>query len=187
MLGILVAISLPALVGYIGKAQDKQYSMGARGAAQAVRSVLDEAYAKGELSTDSIISDYIQDGAIGWETKVFSVFELSFRATYNDYTYCCAASALMGKTYPTTYSDPGYWYYYLVGSNTSATTAINADGFYYCFYPNGDNIGDDPTIVVTYRMQRIESATQSNDIIRAMRTSPLYNANADYEIYHFLS
>jgi prepilin-type N-terminal cleavage/methylation domain-containing protein len=48
MLGILAAIAIPALTGYIAKSEDKQWEMRARDYNIAVHAVLDEAYAIGK-------------------------------------------------------------------------------------------------------------------------------------------
>ncbi|MDR3137129.1 MAG: type II secretion system GspH family protein [Coriobacteriales bacterium] len=185
ILGILLAIAIPALTGYIAKAQDKQYLMDARDATQAFLTILDEAHAKGELSTSSALSNYIKDGA-GNATKIFGMYTISNYATGDWYTYPRAASALMGKSFPAgnqPFRSPGYWACDPIGSSFS--TALDADGFLYRLYPDGKKT-DAPCIMVTYRMQRVDNAASESDIETAMRDANLYRANAGYELYHFV-
>jgi type II secretory pathway pseudopilin PulG len=185
ILGILLAIAIPALTGYIAKAQDEQYKMDARDAKQAVRTVLDEAYAKGELNSPPGHSDlpaYIQNGESGFATKNFQLQLLSLYAAGEALDYHHATSDLMGKTYPPSFMDRGTWDFYLVGPTSS--TALSADGFVYIFYPDGDFGG--PVITVTYRVQRVAGATMDGDILAALYASPLYSAEAGYEVYHLV-
>ncbi|MDR3137092.1 MAG: type II secretion system GspH family protein [Coriobacteriales bacterium] len=183
ILGILLAIAIPALTGYIDKAQDKQYIVDARNSIAAVRSVLDDAYAKGELTSSPahpVISHYVQNGE-GWATKMFDVFDISTYATGAQYSYFQNASALMGTSFKVSPSNPGWWIYHPVGSQDS--TAMDADGFLYGMLPDGKKPGA-PSIVVTYRMQRVDAVTTSSDIALAMYSADLYRADAGYEIYH---
>jgi hypothetical protein len=151
----------------------------------AVRTVLDEAYAKGELTSSPAhpaISDYVQNGESGFATKCFLGLQIAHHSQGPlDAIYERAAAALMGKVYPATF--PGIWIFWLVGSNSS--TALNADGFAYLFFPDGDSPGS-PFIVVTYRMQRIDGVTIATDFLDALPASDLYSAEADYEVYHLV-
>jgi type II secretory pathway pseudopilin PulG len=182
ILGILLAIAIPALTGYIAKAQDEQYKMDARDAAVAIRSVLDEAYSKGTLSANSTLSTYIQDGILTYQTKAFSVTSIGSLAGIGSALFIDAA-ALMGKSFPAS-TDPGYWNLALVGANSSTTTAMNADGFRYTLYPDGMG-SDKPSICVTYRITRVDGAINNNSVTAAIRDADRYNAEAGYEVYHF--
>jgi hypothetical protein len=153
----------------------------------AVRTVLDEAYAKGELTSSPAhpaISDYVQNGESGSATKCFLGLQIAHHSQGPlDAIYERAAAALMGKVYPAAFPNPGTWLFYLVGSNSS--TALNADGFAYFFFPDDDSPGS-PLIVVTYRMQRIDGITTPDDFLDALPASDYYSAEADYEVYHLV-
>ncbi|MDR1359200.1 MAG: prepilin-type N-terminal cleavage/methylation domain-containing protein, partial [Coriobacteriales bacterium] len=62
ILGILAAVAIPALTGYIAKSEDKEYEMHARDSNIAAHAVIDEAYAKGEFKSEAA-QQYIKKGA----------------------------------------------------------------------------------------------------------------------------
>jgi prepilin-type N-terminal cleavage/methylation domain-containing protein len=196
ILGILLAIAIPALTGYIAKAQDEQYKMEARDTAQAVHTVLDEAYAKGTFTSSPAhpnISDYIQNGETSSATRRFFLVTIAARALgTTPYTYHHDADVLMGKEGGPVdlfyLSGPGIWQLYLVGPNNPNTTALNADGFVYQFYPEGSG-QDEPCTVVTYKIKRPDfsgfgRAPYVEDVLNQIRSYDLYRADAGYEVYH---
>jgi prepilin-type N-terminal cleavage/methylation domain-containing protein len=196
ILGILLAIAIPALTGYITKAQDEKYKTEARDTVVAVRTVLDVAYSKGELTSSTThpdISNYVQNGVYGSGVgfKMFPLELLSVSATGSVATYSNAAVDLMSKGRQVPISS-GYWTCSLVGRQSSDSTALNADGFLYTFYPDG-NGGGLPAIIVTYRLNSFASglatlgSTHSafNTLIASGAAS--YSADVDYMVYRFAS
>ncbi|MDR3136616.1 MAG: hypothetical protein LBU07_04280 [Coriobacteriales bacterium] len=164
--------------------------MNARDAVAAYRSVLDQAYSRGELTSSPAhptISNYIQNGELltGHKTKWFPGTSISAFATGYWLTYFRDAAVLMGKTPLTALTDPGFWYIHLVTSDTPTSTALNADGFIYWIAPDGYISGKSCT-VVTYRMQRVDGAASWDDFIDTMIASDLYSADAGYEVYHYV-
>jgi prepilin-type N-terminal cleavage/methylation domain-containing protein len=183
ILGILLAVAVPALTGYIAKAQDKQYIMDAKDTVQAVRAVLDEAYAADELTSNPLVSNYIQNGQTSSITKLFNTAFISREATGNIWGYYCRAFDLMGKTFPAVAADPGFWSLLLVGS--ADATALDADGFIYEMYPEG-SVSGRPCVIVTYRMTRAGQPTTYTNFYGVVQTVDIYNADAGYEIYYLV-
>jgi type II secretory pathway pseudopilin PulG len=189
ILGILLAIAIPALTGYITKAQDEQYKMDARDFSVAARTVLDEAYAKGDFSANTSAATYAQNGISGL-TKGWELQALKSLVGGDALGYIDSAAVLIGKRFLPSSFAPGFWGYYLVGSSTA--TVASADGFLYYVWPEGRNMlppFNKPCIVVTYRVQRVDTATGlngTNGILTEMSASPLYSAEAGYEVYHFV-
>jgi prepilin-type N-terminal cleavage/methylation domain-containing protein len=191
ILGILAAIAVPALTGYIDKARDRMQAAEARDVAIAMRTVLNEAYAMGELEKNtngrSQDDSLFADGTLLTSgVKLWNVFNLS-HAYYNKDSYLLLnrAYALLGERYVGTHDQPGYSIFYLMGSSTS--TAASADGFLIWFYPEGDDKGK-PVIVVTYRIKRVDIAegSPSTPFWTKVATDGLYDPDAGYEVYHIV-
>jgi prepilin-type N-terminal cleavage/methylation domain-containing protein len=82
ILAILAAIAIPALTGYIDKAEDKKYIADARNAVVAMRAVMAEAYADGifgkglsDLASNEedifgfkAKNDYLSNGTHKWDS-----------------------------------------------------------------------------------------------------------------------
>jgi prepilin-type N-terminal cleavage/methylation domain-containing protein len=187
ILGILAAIAVPALTGYIAKSEDKQWEMRARDINTAAHAVLDESYAKGELSLDDVTD------ASAYETstsgsKVFYLSSLSWEAASNSDAFAQRASHLLGEEFPE-YYDANSWN--LIFLCPSGTTALATDGFIWVCYPEGRVYGS-PFIVVTYKMSHVQLAADTENTfwytsIYATPPTFTYDPNAGYEVYHLVA
>jgi prepilin-type N-terminal cleavage/methylation domain-containing protein len=179
ILGILAAIAVPALTGYIAKAQDKEYEMRARDMNIAAHAVADEGYAKGELSSADAAS--IGKDTTGVSMKTFYLGDLSTAATTDASIYYQLTSDMLGEEY-----TAGYWDMLFVGPDSSDATALNADGFIWISYPESYGSGK-PVIYVTCKVSHIELYSGYNtesDWWGRLGQSASYDPNAGYEVYH---
>jgi prepilin-type N-terminal cleavage/methylation domain-containing protein len=188
ILGILAAIAVPALTGYITKAEDEQYKMRARDTVVAARAVIDEAYAKGEFGEDSsglyTGVDIFNNGSEAANVsglKTWSYQALSNYATDNWTAFFEQASVLMGTAPYPFYGPPGEWWLTLCGP--AGSTASNADGFVFYYYPEGTGPGGEgsaagtlPVITVTYKLSGGAPAVFSTSNL-------VYDPGASYEVY----
>jgi prepilin-type N-terminal cleavage/methylation domain-containing protein len=194
ILAILAAIAIPALTGYIDKAQDTQYIAEARNASVAMKTVLSEAYGSGEItdipydSYPSPVSSFTVGSDIGDNAVKFDIADLSVSVNRDSFVrraYFQRASALIGEAYPDNddLASMKHWYYYPVAQRGIGATAATADGFFYRLYPEGDQ-GGFPCICVTFRLSRLSAEMQhDSDFTAAINTSAHYDPNAGYEIY----
>jgi prepilin-type N-terminal cleavage/methylation domain-containing protein len=181
ILGILAAIAIPALTGYIAKSEDKQWEMRARDCSIAVRTVIDEAYAKGEL-TSYIATGYYDDYTGG--AKSFWIRNTSSAATGSFVTYYQNASHLLGEEYPADIAAESTWDLGFFGP--SNTTAFTADGFWWEYRPEG-LIVDKPVILVTYKMSHVQlTGNAYTAFLDEAYTAAPYDSNAGYEVYHLV-
>jgi prepilin-type N-terminal cleavage/methylation domain-containing protein len=192
ILAILAAIAIPALTGYIDKAQDKQYIAEARNTSVAVKTVLSEAYGAGEI-TDNIYSGSTSSWnlfTVGTECGDNAVkFYISqiFRGMNGDKSdeYKKRVNALGSDTL-------GYTPVALRGSGATAATA---DGFKLEIYPEGAEYGK-PMIIVTYKLARdakLDSYGKydddsMNDFLGygSSQGTAHYDPNAGYEVYRLI-
>jgi prepilin-type N-terminal cleavage/methylation domain-containing protein len=206
ILAILAAIAIPALTGYIDKANDKKEIAEARNYSVAVRTILSEAYGTGELSHAELRSDmddYINNGsrefASGTKSYYLYYFGMYMYGVYGvpgpgsgtaeDFEdYYNRVSDLIGAKHRIgpdgSAFEPGYWDFWLAGSNDS--TAYTADGFLYYYVPEGYKAGES-AIVVTYKLET--PALGSNPTFSEFETSLSqfsYDANAGYTVYKCL-
>jgi prepilin-type N-terminal cleavage/methylation domain-containing protein len=193
IIAILAAIGVPALTGYIDKAQDKQYRAQARNAMIAVRTVIDEAYADGEFADYSSYYgiEYLTTGhpTYSENTKFWTCYSLSEflieAADDREYEFQKRSSGLLGEAVlidEDYYEKNGYWIFYTVGSSDS--TIFNADGFFWVLFPEGAGKSNLPAIMVTYKLDRVDiSDMESYDDF----AFDGYNPNAGYEVYHTYS
>jgi prepilin-type N-terminal cleavage/methylation domain-containing protein len=201
ILAILAAIAIPALTGYIDKAQDKQYIAEARNISVALKTVLSEAYASGEINdvpfesnpspldyfTTSYWGSTAEHGAIFYDTEGLS------RAIYQgegdkSYALYKKAAALIGESYPdeVDMGSERYWKYFPVSENDSGATMLTADGFYFWLYPEGNGSNPvKPFISVTYKMKRIDVSDMEHFLDSMGTYASLYDPNAGFEVYHF--
>jgi type II secretory pathway pseudopilin PulG len=184
ILAILAAIAIPALTGYIDRAQEKQYISEARNVSVALRAVMDEAWANGELNTKS--TSYVGNTFTG--LKVFRISNLSSDSYSGGKSWELyqRTAALMKEEYVTRTSDPGYWFINLVAAKDSDATAVTADGFWFELYPEGMSSGK-PSIAVTYRMSPVDGLKSTVNFSSAIEGGSKYfsyDAQAGYEVYH---
>jgi prepilin-type N-terminal cleavage/methylation domain-containing protein len=213
ILAILAAIAIPALTGYIDKAQDKQYIAEARNISMAIKTVLSEAYASGEIndvyystphsggtSMDAFTTGFIDNPTL----EIFHIETISFYAmrqgnSNTSYDYYRRAAALIGETYlvdEASMVNERYWIYQPVakveeGAEDSGATAATADGFIYTLYPEGSGSGSGsgsgkPVVVVTYKITRIDESTYEDFYSDLFNTGPsTYDPTAGYEVYKY--
>jgi prepilin-type N-terminal cleavage/methylation domain-containing protein len=196
ILGILAAIAIPALTGYISKAEDKEYEMQAREHMVAVRAVLDEAYANGEFAEGRAKTSFENNEYQGnTKARIFNLVRLGTigtTATYTNYFYFQKkASQLIGEPFLINQQNGDttteYWDFYLVGPPGSSGNALSADGFIYTWFPNGWKGDTKPAIVVTYKVKRIEPFAFTAVQMNAQELNKNifeYDAEAGYEVYH---
>jgi prepilin-type N-terminal cleavage/methylation domain-containing protein len=190
ILGILAAIAIPALTGYISKADDAQYKMRARDITQASRVVINELYADGALSP-AITSGYIEDGSTvfhGWEMEItdgkyWPLDMLSYHVFNSDLSALATrTAALLGEDYVNS-TTPGYWELTLIGSDSS--NALNADGYILLCYLEG-YVSGKPVIIITNKLGHInvQSGATINSALGVLLQNASYESSAGYEIYH---
>jgi prepilin-type N-terminal cleavage/methylation domain-containing protein len=178
ILGILAAIAVPALTGYIAKTEDKQYEMRARDMNIAAHAVIDEAYAKGELSSDVAMN--VGDNTGFASMKVFHLLGLSDEATGDSDRYYELTSQMLGEEY-----SGLYWDLLFVSPDSSDATALTADGFIWISYPETYGSGN-PVIYVTYKVSHMELYPEDETEIGwwTELNNASYDSNAGYDVYH---
>jgi prepilin-type N-terminal cleavage/methylation domain-containing protein len=195
ILAILAAIAIPALTGYIAKAEDERYTTEARNATVAVRTVLNEAYSKGDFDNLSSQEHYTNGLSSSSARKIFQITDLanavisSGVSLPDKFDYYRQAAGLIGASYPSAPFDPTtdtnaqYWAAHTFAASGSDANAVSAEGFYWMFFPEGAGSGK-PVTAVTYRMDRISlSANTWAAMITAYNAAP-FSPSADYEVYH---
>jgi Tfp pilus assembly protein PilE len=200
ILAILAAIAIPALTGYIAKAQDKKWEMKAKDAAVAVRAVLDEAYADGTMmaGTSAAIT-YMSKGRDDWFRKPEiknKQFQITTLSSYNPgamndpLLYFRRAAELMGEVYPDKMTDSGHWEVRLIAPKTPVTyTVLNAPMFWYLYFPEGNQTTGDgrihaPSIGVTYGIGNLNATYDTYlDLGNAIMVAG-YDPSAGYKVFH---
>jgi prepilin-type N-terminal cleavage/methylation domain-containing protein len=181
ILGILAAIAIPALTGYIARAQDKEWEMKARDVNIAAHAVIDEAYAKGELTIDVATENYYE---YSLDAKDFFLGSLSTVATGKSLAYYQSVSHLLGQEYPASTAAADAWVMGFFGPSNS--TAFTADGFWWEYRPEGVSV-EKPLILVTHKMSHVQL---TGDAYTAFwdkaYTEATYDPNAGYEVYHLV-
>jgi hypothetical protein len=89
-------------------------------------------------------------------------------------------SAVTG-TYPQ--FTPGYATVNMVGSDATTTTILNADGFVYTLYLEGQ-IGDKPMIYVTYKLTPVTGDTSTDFDADLSSSNVSYDSNEGFRVYH---
>jgi prepilin-type N-terminal cleavage/methylation domain-containing protein len=195
ILAILAAIAIPALTGYIDKAQDKQWIAKARNIAMAMRTVISEDYAAGKFGPSGAFAvGYDDDGAL--DTKLFTdkgISEESVGATENNWavSFRQRAADLLAAEHPhDDWVHIGFWYIYFFADGDSDVNALGADAFALTLFPDGaSNIPSGTqyrNIVVTYKLAHNDSlAAGSATVWNAYYTDRNlhYDADVGYEVY----
>jgi prepilin-type N-terminal cleavage/methylation domain-containing protein len=205
ILAILAAIAIPALTGYIDKAEDKKYIALARDAAVAIRTVFDEAYSDGTLgsgitpgaSVPNVIEDldYFENGGFNtgavklWNSYSLGVTDSNLLDDKDKghVFYYHKANELIGTGISDAQyigRDPGTWYFDFCAPNTSGYTLLNAPAFIYRYFPERNAMGR-PVVVVTYGIDPLENVTKISEIWTARDDGTMTcNDEAGYKIYH---
>jgi prepilin-type N-terminal cleavage/methylation domain-containing protein len=188
ILGILAAIAIPALTGYIAKSEDKQWEMRAREINIAAHGLVDEGYAKGRLTPDVLASQGISlSNTILWTHTFLALAVGSNDSSYGGYR---SVSNLLGEEYPVNLGAARSWNLAFVRPPGADLTIFNADGFIWGYYPEGQVSGK-PLIVVTCKMPRFQLTqnTLSNfttTISDSQIANTYYDLNAGFEVYHLI-
>jgi prepilin-type N-terminal cleavage/methylation domain-containing protein len=193
ILGILAAIAIPALTGYISKAEDEQYKMRARDVSIAMRTVIDEAWAKGDFADNGAANNWDNPAYhfqglydIVAAVKVFHFESLSDSAYDDMFELYSRAASLLGEEYQNYYQTGVSTWLLQFGfaALNSDATAATADGFVFYALPEGNDTGK-PAICVTYRMTHADGLDTVEEWASAFNSDVItYDAQAGYEVYH---
>jgi prepilin-type N-terminal cleavage/methylation domain-containing protein len=185
ILAILAAIAIPALTGYIDKAEDEKYITEARDRAQAVRAIFNEKYAEGEFDSNDTAKIHIEEGMSTWNSSYTKRFSAGL--SIGGYTDVMKeAAALAGVTWTASSNRAGYWFLDLIGPRSS--TMLNAGGFMYGFFPEGNVAAQGkPAIYVTYGLPAVEKVRNelSASFLNKLKAVE-YDPNAGYNVYHII-
>jgi prepilin-type N-terminal cleavage/methylation domain-containing protein len=208
ILGILLAIAIPALTGYVRKAQDKDWEMRARDTVAAVRTVIDAAYADGTLGSGaSMPVDYLENGHAGHRAadsqKWWEIHVLSFYDTGNSFTYFNDARELMGipkltLTGNLVHEGIGFapFIVYLLAPDSPEYNIFNAPAFIVRYNLSNRGFNDnwiDPGVVVTYGIGGLGdgyvgfyASGAPNTVDGALKTlkGSAFDASAGYRVFH---
>jgi prepilin-type N-terminal cleavage/methylation domain-containing protein len=187
ILAILAAIAIPALTGYIDKAQEKKYIADARNAFVATRAVVSDMYIEEstieELLTAHGYPDFLEMGYHPSNAFLAGGKRAYPIQQFGEYTYDWSyfykkITALMSVPLPP--SGPGGWSMTLIGPNTTGTTIFNADGFFYIFIPDDSN----RRIIVTYKIKEYSFANTGQFYAYLQTRSAFgYDPNEGYHLY----
>jgi prepilin-type N-terminal cleavage/methylation domain-containing protein len=187
ILAILAAIAIPALTGYIDKAEDKTYIAEARNATVAVRTMVNEAYANETLSKGN--PGWITTGANMTGTlKGFDIITLTGALSQNDTgdpgEYRRRVVDLMGAEPPKSSS----WTFHFYAPKTASYTVFNAPMVLY--YTGKTIAADGEYVFVTYGVggidpKTIKARTGTNGFFNYLKWT--YDPNAGYKVFHITS
>jgi prepilin-type N-terminal cleavage/methylation domain-containing protein len=191
ILAILAAIAIPALTGYIDKAEDKKYIADARNMAIAMRAVIDDAYAEGTFgaglpAAPAQYHDYLLNGESTPANHLKSFYSIRVAEADGEgrYGYLIKATALMGMKHPRAIGSNEHWDFDFYAPNTDDYTFLNAPAWGYLYYPN-ERITGEPVVIVTYGIKNIpENVATINAWDVQLRTNGDYDPNAGYKVYH---
>jgi prepilin-type N-terminal cleavage/methylation domain-containing protein len=183
ILAILAAIAIPALTGYIDKAQDKALIMEARNRVVACRAVLDDAYASGELTSPAALNGVHMGYSNIMALTIDDISEDAFDDFFEIYK---RASALQGETYP-----PNGTFAYSIAFVTeegSGATLLGAEGFFHQIWH--ESYASGPLDIVTYKMSAasvpLTTRQEFFNHCGAANGSIRYDKNAGYNVYHLV-
>jgi type IV pilus assembly protein PilA len=186
ILAILAAIAIPALTGYIAKAQDKEWEMRARDAAVAIRAVLDSEYANGKLGLTTDSKNYMNTGSQISNYRMFNVGQFSkLQNSDNNNVYYNEADQLMGVS-----SSSLDWDLYFYAPKSPSYTILDAPSFLYRGFPEGTQTGKS-AVAVTYGIDvTYASGSISEDAVFSKMVSlpeaAFANSEAGYRVVHFV-
>jgi prepilin-type N-terminal cleavage/methylation domain-containing protein len=175
IIAILAAIGVPALTGYIDKAQDKKYIAMARDHFVAAHAVLDEMYATmrepavqdllsnpGSLSGISFSGQYLKTYRQTYISSDITQNSAEYSYTSDRYALYDRVCDMLGEERPAqpvhggSDSNPGFWEFGLFGRGSlsvgGGSSLLNSDGGYWLYYPEGKITGK-PCIMVTYKFK----------------------------------
>jgi prepilin-type N-terminal cleavage/methylation domain-containing protein len=187
ILAILAAIAIPALTGYISKAEDKQYEQKAHDHVMAAHAVVSEYYALDKLNPPNG-QGFLTDGRTGYiSVKLFALDDLVLGTDVE--IIRGDVNKLIAAGYSSNYM---YWSYYwmvdFIGPETAGTTVFNADAFAYYELPEGATNSTDPgkpMILVTYKIQPLSGYPTDRFSFEAFaETNYIYDASAGFNVYH---
>jgi prepilin-type N-terminal cleavage/methylation domain-containing protein len=196
ILAILAAIAIPALTGYIDKAQDKQYMAQAREAVVAMRSIIAEDYAAGTIVPRSpLTSDYLETGVVLSSNKQIKCFNyMNLGLNTMDYWAKATIGLMGGNNDGNLYRDKikGFWTIHYFAPNESSYTIFNAPMWMYCYFPEGYNIANyyygaetKPMIVVLYKIKGARLGTSPSGTSGVLVfDDATYDPNGGYEVLH---
>jgi prepilin-type N-terminal cleavage/methylation domain-containing protein len=204
IVAILAAIAVPALTGYIEKANDTQWEARARELNTASKTVLTEDYAKGifhsnqwtGMTFDPAIA--FADGDSYGNKKIYSLPTLSTgvygvrngstTSIYSSNEYEKQAAALLGETYPlASLNAKGYWQLLFISPDSPNYNALTADGFAVTIYPEGTKPSGTtyPVIFVTYKLAYTDGLTTNSSARNALLSAQMpYDSSAGLHVYH---
>ncbi|MDR2162859.1 MAG: prepilin-type N-terminal cleavage/methylation domain-containing protein [Clostridiales Family XIII bacterium] len=190
ILAILAAIAIPALTGYIDKAEDKKYIAQARNAMVSLRSVINEAYVDGELDklNATQMSTLVTSGmAISTDhLKFFNVGGIPEITVGSWPDFYIRAAKLTAEPFPANaslmYTQPS-WLFYFYAPNPSSHTLFDAPAFRYDYYPNGMNSGSSkkPYIHVYYGVKGVKLDSSGTKVLQ---DDAIYDPGAGYTVFH---
>ncbi|MDR2163224.1 MAG: prepilin-type N-terminal cleavage/methylation domain-containing protein [Clostridiales Family XIII bacterium] len=205
ILAILAAIAIPALTGYIDKAEDKKYIAQARNAIVAVRTLIDEAYADGTLFQYVPSNDDDGDSLRDFSTypvtgdprnsnpnmKAFFFSRVGAYSTPPGGTpmYTRAAELIAINAPSSNNREPGDWAIDLYApANPSSTTVLDATAFIYYYYPDGSVKPGDRVITVTYGIEGFASnystAQELDEAVASSSAITTCSPDAGYNVFH---
>jgi prepilin-type N-terminal cleavage/methylation domain-containing protein len=191
IIAILAAIGVPALTGYIDKANDKQWIAKARNAFIATRTVIDELYADGRLDAkalkSNVLESEIDNPDLSWNPTDIAIMSDNFA---DDYEITDKVSALVGDNFSYQNHPWSNGLFHLIIVGPTGSTLLNAEGFLFEIYPGETAASGEPVICVTYKMDRIDT-TGINTYYNLYDTfdfaeKTFYNPNAGYEVYYLV-
>jgi prepilin-type N-terminal cleavage/methylation domain-containing protein len=178
ILAILAAIAIPALTGYINKAEDKKWIAQARNCFVAAHTVVIEAYADGVFDLEPAKSLFKEGG---FTTASYKSWPLSYATHYQLYD---KTTELLKTTRGAHIGVHGFWFFNFVAPNPSNETMADARGFIYSYYPKGQYNEGGIRIFVTYKLTRVTPTGDGEESLRTALSSASYKEDAGYEVYY---
>jgi hypothetical protein len=195
---------VPALTGYIQKAQDKEWEARAYDAQVAFRSVISEDLGNGTLGkgipATGTYSTYLTEGEPVFATtklKYFNTALLSVFALGYSYPGSVPGSAWLLYSHraaellalPTTFtvnSSPGVFEMVFLAPRPSTYTASDAPAFHYRYYPEGSQTGK-PMVCVTFGISGLAASYDTyTDLSKDMIANGAVDPDAGYRVHYLI-